>query len=555
MKVFISYRRDDSIIHSRLIHNELAARFGQGDVFMDIDDIDYGEDFARKINDRLDAADVVVAVIGPQWADILQRRAHGDDYVRHELARSLAMGKRIVPVLIGQAAPPGAGLPPDLAGLRLLNCLRMEERSLKAHINELLEAIRGGSFEDELRERNRLRLARWAGAALGLAMFFAAWLALLDFVGLDTRFASATMWLAQPGTTAPWSGEVMLVAIDEKSQEAMGRPFDASWRREHAQLIERLSKAGARSIAFDVFIEREGKPEDDDALETAISTAKATPVIFAVKRMEGNHPALLPRIAKVAAGGIACGGMKFDYARSMPLAVQRGQLLFPSLALGAFNGGGKVESLSEADRELRVRVVQDDRSPDVGFSSAETRRTVEAGCEAIQRGDRIALQWFDPALLPQLRSPDRRVPYEQVLQAANDSDLAMFKGKIVLVGLTLAGRDVFTVPRAGDRWGAELHVEQVDALVRGDVIRPMGFAASVVLMLGLGLAGASLRHALGRRVWWARVIAASGGIVACAALAVVIYRIDHVLVNLPYAVAAFMLSWWLAARLERRDGR
>ena len=49
MKVFISYRRDDSIIHARLIRNELAKRFGEGDVFMDIDDIDYGDDFAQKM--------------------------------------------------------------------------------------------------------------------------------------------------------------------------------------------------------------------------------------------------------------------------------------------------------------------------------------------------------------------------------------------------------------------------------------------------------------------------------------------------------------------------
>ena len=40
MKVFISYRRDDSIIHAQLIRNELAARFGADEVFMDIDDID-----------------------------------------------------------------------------------------------------------------------------------------------------------------------------------------------------------------------------------------------------------------------------------------------------------------------------------------------------------------------------------------------------------------------------------------------------------------------------------------------------------------------------------
>ena len=79
MKIFISYRRDDSIVHARLIHNELAARFGEDSVFMDIDDIDYGRDFAQAIDRQLDNADAVLAVIGPRWSELLHCRLHGDD--------------------------------------------------------------------------------------------------------------------------------------------------------------------------------------------------------------------------------------------------------------------------------------------------------------------------------------------------------------------------------------------------------------------------------------------------------------------------------------------
>jgi CHASE2 domain-containing sensor protein len=555
MKVFISYRRDDSIIHARLIHNELASRFGEADVFMDIDDIDYGDDFAQKINQRLDAADVVVAVIGPRWADMLARRAHGDDYVRHELARSLALGKRIVPVLIGDAPPPDASLPPDLASLRMLNCLRVEERSLKAHLNALIEAVRGESFEDEIVERRRVQRARWLGAGLGLATFFAAWLAVLDFAGLDTRFASATMWMSQIGETPPWSGEVVIVAIDEATQRRVGRPFDASWRLEHARLIERLASAGAKTIAFDLYVEKEGTAGSDDALEAAIRSASPTPVVFAVRSMEGNRPLLLPRLAAVASGGVACGGMKFDYARSMPLAVQRGLLMFPSFALAAFSGGGKVEGFDEVAREVRVRAVQDDRSPDVGFSSAETDRSSDAGCNAIREGDRVALQWFDPALLPPLKGADRRIAYERVLDTGGPGDLSIFKGKIVLVGLTLANQDVFTLPRGGDRWGLELHAEQVDALVRGDAIRPMGFGWSLALMLALGAAGGWAQRRFARKSRVIRVAVVVGVVLACVVVAVAVYRVERVLINLPYACLAFGLSWWVVARIERRGER
>ena len=125
MKVFISYRRDDSIVHARLIHNELAARFGADDVFMDIDDIDYGDDFVRLIDEHLARADVVVAVIGPRWNELLQRRLQADDYVRHELSSALARRMRVIPVLVGGAPPPGTELPADLAELRRLNFLTL----------------------------------------------------------------------------------------------------------------------------------------------------------------------------------------------------------------------------------------------------------------------------------------------------------------------------------------------------------------------------------------------------------------------------------------------
>jgi hypothetical protein len=111
-RIFISYRRDDSLIHARLLHNELAARCGAAQVFMDVDDIDYGDDFKRVIDAHLDTADVVVAVIGPRWLELLQRRLASDDYVRYELARALERaspdGLRVIPVLVGGAGVPGA---------------------------------------------------------------------------------------------------------------------------------------------------------------------------------------------------------------------------------------------------------------------------------------------------------------------------------------------------------------------------------------------------------------------------------------------------------------
>jgi CHASE2 domain-containing sensor protein len=559
MKVFISYRRDDSIVHARLIHNELAVRFGADDVFMDIDDIEAGDDFVRRIDERLDGADVVVAVIGPRWLDLLQRRASGDDYVRHELARALAQRMRVIPVLVGGAAPFAAALPPDLAELPHLNALRLDERALKPHITALVEAVQAQPFEDQVLEHHRRdrtrRLAQWTAASVGVALFVAAWVALFDFAGLDTRLASATMRLAESSRPAPWSGQVVLVGIDERTLAHVGRPFDASWRTEHARLIDKLAAAGARTIAFDLFAEQAGSDDADRALEASIRAAHPTPVVFAVQQMEGNRPLLLPRLAAVAAGGIGCIGEALGYARSSQLAVQRGQLLFPSFALAAYSGGGKVEAFDGDAAELRVRLVRADNSPDVRFSRVQTVRHAQPECEAIRKGDHVALQLFDPGALPALREPPQRLAYERLLAANDAADLASVKGKIVLVGLQLRDRDVMPLPRGGERWGVELFAAQADALVRGAAIRPPGTWATWWMLLASAGLGAFAQRGLAERARWLRTLAMAVAVAAAVAASVVLYRTQGLLLNLAYPVAAYLLAAWVMARLQRARKR
>ena len=72
MRVFISYRRDDSMVTAALLYKELVGRAEFADAFMDIDDIGYGDDFAAAIDTALHDAKVVVVVIGPRWTDMLQ---------------------------------------------------------------------------------------------------------------------------------------------------------------------------------------------------------------------------------------------------------------------------------------------------------------------------------------------------------------------------------------------------------------------------------------------------------------------------------------------------
>lgn len=569
LRVFISYRRDDSIVHARLIYAELSQRLGADAVFMDIEDIPYGGDFKQAIDARLNDCAVVIAVIGPRWSELLRQRAGADDYLHHELARALSLGKRMLPVLVGKApSPAAADLPADLQGLRLLNQLALDDRSLKPHLNALLEAVQGRSFEQVLIDLQialrRARRARWVGAAAGLAAFCAAWMALFDVLALDTRAAAWTMALASLATVAAPDAPnpVVLAVIDERTVAAIGRPFGPSWRREHARFIERAARVGARSLAFDIQFDKPADPADDRALAAAIATARgAMPVALAASAFDGNRLKLLPALALHAEStpapaigatpALACVGEKLGRAQSMLLFLQRGETLLPSLALAAFSGGGAIEANDGARRMLRVRLVHEQQSPDIGYSALERPRGPQHRCPAVAAGDQVGVQWFDPLLLALPQRQPQRVAYEDVLSGRAADAL---RGRIVLVGTELPGQDTVqpAVQTAGSpRWGVQLIAAQIDAIANGPVIRPLGTTASFALMIAVGVAGATARQLLAaRHIAW-RAAALLAGVLLLAAAAAAVYHRTHLLVALPYGIAAFVAAWFIVARLDR----
>jgi hypothetical protein len=52
-KVFINYRRDDSIGTAGRLHDRLAQTFGQKNIFMDVDSIPAGVDFVADLNSQV----------------------------------------------------------------------------------------------------------------------------------------------------------------------------------------------------------------------------------------------------------------------------------------------------------------------------------------------------------------------------------------------------------------------------------------------------------------------------------------------------------------------
>ena len=610
MRVFISYRRDDSTVTAALLFSQLTSRPEFADAFMDIDDIGYGDDFVAAINSALQQSDVVVVVIGPKWAEMLQARLRGDDWVRHEVATALKLrdgearpGRsplRVLPVLVGGASPPAAmALPQDLAGLARLGMLTFDERALKASITTLLESLRQQDFEGEVRklqeerrklederllldsERKRRVRVRITSVAIAFALCFAAISQLFAFIDLDERVALATMLLARIGAPEPpWSGRVVLVGIDEESERAIGRKFQPNWRTEHAALIANAASAAARTVAFDLVLEDPASEPANAALEEAIQAAREKmPIVFVVQNHARGGPGageMLPRFAKLVRQSLGCLSLEAGQAVGIPLAVVRAGTAAASapapaasgsatgvaaprarapldgFGLAAYTGGGRVELIDEEAQSVVVRPRQQPNAQSIDYYKARTLTDPQPGCDVLQPGDRVLRQLLDPYALPPLRTAPQRIAYERVVRGDPDA-LALLKDRVVIVGAMLAGSDRQPLPwPADDRWGVELFAAQADAMARDVAIVRLDPIAEWALMTGLALLGAACGHRLRERPRAQRVAALAAIALVVAVAGVAWYRFEHQLVAVPFDIAALLLGAWLANRTSRR---
>jgi hypothetical protein len=112
-KIFINYRRDDSIGTAGRLHDRLAQTFGRKNLFMDVDHIPAGVDFVNYLNIQVAHCDVFLAIIGPNWLHAKdesggRRIDNPDDFVAIEIVAALARNIPVIPVLIDGARMPKA---------------------------------------------------------------------------------------------------------------------------------------------------------------------------------------------------------------------------------------------------------------------------------------------------------------------------------------------------------------------------------------------------------------------------------------------------------------
>ncbi|HKG40115.1 MAG TPA: toll/interleukin-1 receptor domain-containing protein [Conexibacter sp.] len=223
--VFISYRREGTAMHAGRLYDAMAARFGEHNVFMDLE-MAPGVDFVERITTAVGSCRALLVVIGPEWMGAGGSRiADPADFVRLEVETALrAADVTVIPVLVeGARMPAPEELPEELRPLARRNAIELSDlrwrydcQRLTAALDELLAAR---TVDRAKRRAPRTSASAWAlvplwleGVLLAVAAgVLARWL--VGMVGLlnpedDTILTTVArrtlVWAAVAGVLVLW---------------------------------------------------------------------------------------------------------------------------------------------------------------------------------------------------------------------------------------------------------------------------------------------------------------------------------------------------------------
>lgn len=250
-KIFISYRREDDPSAAARVRDGLAATFGKANLFMDVDNLLAGQRFDHELTKALAACDVLIAVIGQRWMDLLASKtaSRERDYVREEIAGALKRQIIVIPARVGREGqmpplPRPEDLPEDVRELALYQKHDLAHERFTRDIAELAEAIT--SLRKSQAAGNRPSIAKaapwgWIGASAATAVTLAYAGAYFAGVPLPGSGAPASMTIDASTTRA---SEIVTA---RQEQEAKLLATQASLKREQEARARAESEAKARA--------------------------------------------------------------------------------------------------------------------------------------------------------------------------------------------------------------------------------------------------------------------------------------------------------------------
>src|SRR5438270_10637674 len=145
--VFISYRRETTAGEARALFNELLGKLGKNSVFMDVDSIALGRDFRGALQKTLESCDLMLVLIGKDWADVKDEegrsRLHNPgDFVRLEIEAALKRDIVVTPSLVqGAHMPAPEQLPAEIRDLVYRNGFELSHSRWESDFAEMTRRL------------------------------------------------------------------------------------------------------------------------------------------------------------------------------------------------------------------------------------------------------------------------------------------------------------------------------------------------------------------------------------------------------------------------------
>lgn len=261
-KIFINYRRDDDPNGAARVRDGLAARFGKASVFMDVDNLMAGQRFDEELAKALSQCDVLIAVMGPRWLELLKARAASGerDYVREEIAEALNRKLTVIPVRVGRegsmpALPRRDELPEDIRDLVLYQKHDVAHERFGRDIAELIEAVT---------TIRRTRRPQYAAPRVPWTWVAATALAVLGLGAAGAHFSGVHM---------PWTSTATVDPAVVAREQSRAADLAAEVKRE--QEARAKAEAEAKRLADLAAQERREREARENAAADAVARAKA----------------------------------------------------------------------------------------------------------------------------------------------------------------------------------------------------------------------------------------------------------------------------------------
>jgi hypothetical protein len=271
VRIFISYRRDDTRVYAGRLYDALVVHFGEDYVFRDVDSLEPGIAWDEAIDDAIGSCGLLLAVIGRQWlapdASGHRRLDDPEDRHRREIESAIDLHVPMFAVLVdGADAPRAEELPGKLKRLAMHQALTLGE-PFKFGLQDLISRI------DKIAQRKAEKAAAEKAATEERDAAEAAQRAAAEAAQRAAAEAAAEKAAAEKAATEERDAE-------EAAQRAAAEAAAQQVAAEKAATEERAAAEAAAQQAAEEAAQRaaEEAAVQQAAAEAAARQAASTPV-------------------------------------------------------------------------------------------------------------------------------------------------------------------------------------------------------------------------------------------------------------------------------------